>query len=185
MARHRDNSPDLTDIEERLAESQAQIEALQTAAADAEARATTAGAELADARKQVSALEEQLARATSERDSAFGELQQARSDLTAAQATLREAAVKYRAARLASAPEIPEDLVPEADDIGEIDRGFEAAQRVVGRVREKLEEEKTEEARVLRVPAGAPVRRPPDVSGLSAADKIKLGLQRAAEREGR
>jgi len=185
MTRDQDNSPDLTDVEERLAESQAQIEALQTATADAEARARTARAELAAARKQVTGLEEQLARAASERDSALGQLQQARSDLSAAQTALREAAVKYRAARLASAPDVPEDLVPEAEDIVEIDRGFEAAQRVVGRLREKIEEEKLDQTRAFRVPAAVPPRRAPDMSGLSPADKIKLGLQQAAEREGR
>lgn len=185
MARRPDDSPELTHIEEQLAESQAQIEALQTATADAEARAQTARAELAEARKQVAALEEQLAGAASERESVAGELSQVRSELAAAQATLREAASRYRAARLASAPEVPEDLVPEADDIAEIDRGFEAAQRLVGRVRERMEEEKLDEARAYRVPAGSPLRRPPDVSTLSPEDKIKLGLQQASEREGR
>jgi len=179
------NSPDLSDTEERLAESQARIEALEAATADAEARARTASAELAEARKQVSDMEQQLARAASERDSALGELQQARAGLAAAQTALREAAVKYRAARLASAPDVPEDLVPEAEDIAEIDRGFEAAQRVVGQVREKIQEQKLDEARALRVPSGAPSRRAPDTAGLSPSDKIKLGLQQAAEREGR
>jgi chromosome segregation ATPase len=148
---------DSEDFEDQLADSRAQIEALQAAAADAEARAATAQSELAEAREA----------------------------LSSAQTTIREAAAKYRAAVLASAPDIPEDLVPEAEDIAEIDRGIEAARRVVGRVREKMEAETADQARALRVPAGAPVRRAPDVSALSPEDKIRLGLQQAAEREGR
>jgi len=153
MATHDDSE----DIEEQLADSRAQIEALQASAADAEARAATARSDLTEAREA----------------------------LSSAQTTIREAAAKYRAAVLASAPDIPEDLVPEAEDIAEIDRGIEAARRVVGRVREKMEEETADQARALRVPAGAPVRRTPDVSSLSPEDKIRLGLQQAAERESR
>ena len=153
MATHDDSE----DIEEQLADSRAQIEALQASAADAEARAATARSDLTEAREA----------------------------LSSAQTTIREAAAKYRAAVLASAPDIPEDLVPEAEDIAEIDRGIEAARRVVGRVREKMEEETADQARALRVPAGAPVRRAPDISALSPEDKIRLGLQQAAERESR
>lgn len=182
MTRTHYEPADISDIREQLAESQAHIEALQTAAADAEARAQTARSELAEARKQVADLEERLAHADSERESVLDELQQTRSDLFAAQAALREAAVRYRAARLAAAPDVPEDLVPETEDITEIDRGFESALRLVGRVRDRIQEEKTEEARALRVLAGSPPRRSADVSGLSASEKIRLGLEQASGR---
>ncbi len=181
MTRH----DDAEHIEDELADSRAQIEALQAAAADAEARAATAGDELGEARKRAAEAEQELAQASVERDAAYGELSETRDQLSAARTAIREAAARYRAAVLASAPDIPEDLVPEAEDIGEIDRGIEAARRVVGRVREKMEAESAEQARTMRVPAGAPVRRAPDVSALSPEDKIRLGLQQAAEREGR
>ncbi|HSP55643.1 MAG TPA: hypothetical protein VLS25_08645 [Dehalococcoidia bacterium] len=181
MTRHDDTE----DSDDELADSRAQIDALQTAAADAEARAATARDELAEARKRAAEAERQLAQASVERDAAYGELSETRDQLSAARAAVREAAVKYRAVALASTPDIPEDLVPEAEDIDEVERGIEAARRVVGRVREKMEAESAEQARTLRVPAGAPVRRAPDVSALSPEDKIRLGLQRAAEREGR
>ena len=176
---------DPEDIDDRLADSLAQIEALQVTAADAEARAVTARDELAEARKHAAEVEEQLARMTDERETAHGELSETREALSAAQTAVREAAAKYRAAVLAAAPDIPEDLVPEAEDIGEVDRCIEAARRVVSRVREKMEAETADQARSLRVPAGAPVRRAPDLSGLSPEDKIRVGLQQAAEREGR
>ncbi len=181
MATHDDNE----EIDDQLADSAAQIEALQAAAADAEARAATARSELTEARKHAAEVEERLAQAASEREAAYGELSEAREALSSAQTTIREAAAKYRAAVLASAPDIPEDLIPEAEDIDEIDRGLEAARRVVGRVREKMEEETADQARALRVPAGAPVRRAPDVSSLSPEEKIRIGLQQAAEREAR
>jgi septal ring factor EnvC (AmiA/AmiB activator) len=181
MAKHDDSE----DIEDQLADSRAQIEALQAAAADAEARAATARSELGKARKHAADVEEQLARTTTEREAAHGELSETREALSAAQTAIREAASKYRAAVLASAPDIPPDLVPEAEDIAEIDRGIEAARLVVGRVREKIEEETLDQARSLRVPAGAPTRRTPDLSGLSPEEKIRAGLQQAAEREGR
>lgn len=181
MAIHDDSD----DFDDRIADSLAQIEALQAAAADAEARAATARNELAEARRHAAEIEERLSLVTGERETAYGELAETREALSAAQTAVREAAAKYRAAVLASAPEIPEDLVPEAEEIAEIDRGVEAARRVVSRVREKMEAETAGQALSLRVPGGAPVRRAPDVSGLSPEDKIRAGLQQAAEREGR
>ena len=148
------NDSDTTELEDRLAEALAQVEELQASAADAEARATTARAELKSAAE--------------ERDGLRGQL--------------REAAAKYREARFAATPDVPEDLVPELATIEEIDREFEAAQRVVGQLREKLEQEAADQKRRTRVPAGAPARRQADVSSLSASEKIRLGLQRLDER---
>lgn len=176
---------EFSDEDEALMESQAQIEALQTAAADAEARAKTARAELNETRGRVAAIEEELAQAASAREAAHGEAEALRSELAAARTLIRESAARYRVAKLASAPDVPSEMVPESEDLEEIDRGFVEAQRVVGQVREKLREEALEAARALRVPAGSPGRRAADVSSLSPGEKIKLGLQQAAEREGR
>lgn len=155
---------DVSEVEEQLAEAQAQIEALQSAAADAAARAATLEEKLSQA-------EAEFARAASASEA---ELSEARSQL-------REAAGKYREARLASAPDVPQDLVPLAESLAEIDEGFEAAQRVVSRLRERMQEER----QAARVPVGSPARRAADLSGLSATEKIKLGLQQLSEREGR
>ncbi len=165
---------DVSDLEEQLAEAQAQIEALQSSAADAEARAETL-------REKVSRMESDLAAAESVSTSAHGELAQTRGELEEARSHLREAVVKYRAARLAAAPEVPHDLVPAAESLEEIDRGFESALRVVSRLRERMQEERP----VSRVPAGSPARRAPDLSGLSPAEKIRMGLRDLSEREGR
>ena len=174
-------NPEVSALQEQIADAQAQIEALQSAAADAEARAATAQAELAEARQQESRLDEELAAAreelaaaAAEAESAEGRAQlgEARDQLAESRSQLREAALKYREARLAAAPHIPADLVP-GDTLEEIDQQLESAQRVVSHLREKLQQE----GQSSRVPVGAPPRRPPDISSLSATEKIKLGLQ--------
>ncbi len=175
------------EAQEQLADAQAQIDALQTAAADAEARAATARAQLAEARQRASLLEAELTGAQAELASAQAELVEASAQLAEARSQLRDAALKYRDARLAAVPHIPAELVPVptdarlgGDTLDEIDQQFEAAQRLVGQVRDKLESE----TRSARVPLGSPTRRGlPDLSALSPAEKIKLGLQRFCDRE--
>jgi chromosome segregation ATPase len=169
------------DSDDRLEEARAQIEALQTAAADAEARAATAKAQLAEAKEARAATESQLAEVASAREAAEDELSRLRSDVEEVHTRLSEAAVKYRAAKLAGAPDVPADMVPASESLAEIDEGFEAAQRVVGQLRERM----TEERQTARVPVGSPARRAPDLSALSPSEKIKLGLRDLAEREGR
>jgi len=167
--------------DERLAEAQARIESLEAAAADAEARAATALEELTGAREVRSNLEAQLEQAVAAREAAEGELTRTLSEAEEARTWLAEAAVKYREAKLAAAPEIPQELVPAAQSLAEIDEAFEAARRVATRLRERIEDERQS----ARVPVGSPSRRPADLSALSASEKIRVGLQQLSEREGR
>jgi len=169
---------DNEELDERLAEAQAQIESLQAMAADAEARAATAGEELTAAREARSSLEAELAEATAGREAVAGELSQVRSEVDEVRSQLAQAAVKYREARLASAPEVPQDLVPAAESLAEIDEKFEAAKRIAVQLRERIQEER----QAARVPVGAPARRGRDLSALSASEKIKLGLRELSER---
>jgi chromosome segregation ATPase len=166
------------ELDERLADALAQIESLQAAAADAEARAVTASEELTAARQARSSLEAELAEAAAAREAAESELSETRSEVEGLQSRLAEAAVKYREAKLESAPGIPQDLVPAATSLAEIDEGFEAAKRIAGQLRERMEEER----QAARVPVGSPARRPQDLSALSASEKIKLGLRELSER---
>ena len=177
--------PDLTELEDKLAEANAQIEALQSTAADAEARAATVRAELLAAREGEAALHAQISDAEAARELVAGELAGLRDETEGLRGMLRDAAGKYRTARLAAAPDVPAELVPELQTIDEIDREFEAAQRVVGSLRERLQQEALEERRSARVPAGSPGRRPQDLSSLSTTEKIRAGLQQLSEREGR
>lgn len=166
------------DADERLAEAQARIEALEAAAADAEARAATALEQLIADGEARSDLEARLAEATAAREAAEGELARSRSEAGEARSKLAEAAVRYREAKLAAAPEIPHELVPAAESLIEIDEAFEAARRVAAQLRERIEDERQS----ARVPVGAPSRRPADLSALSASEKIRLGLQQLSER---
>ena len=152
--------PETSALKEQLADAVAQIDSLQAGVADAEARAATG-------RERLSALQ--------------GELEAAREENQRLASGLRESAIKYRDARLAASPEIPSDLVT-AEEMGEIEGQLAAAERVVGEMREKMERERRRETPA--VPAGAPVRRAPDFSGLPPAEKIRVGLDQASRREG-
>lgn len=169
------------ELDDRLAEAQAQIDSLQAAAADAEARAATAQSELAEAKGARSSAEQQLAEASAARTAAEEELAHVRNAVEDMRSRLSEAVMKYREAKLASAPEVPQDLVPPSESTADIDDHFEKARRLVGQLRERMEEERQS----ARVPLGSPARRAPDVSSLPPLEKIRLGLQQLAEREGR
>ncbi len=151
--------PETSALREQLADALAQVDSLQTAVADAEARASTNG-------DRVASLQSELETAHSE-----GERLDTR---------LRESAIKYREARLAAAPHIPADLVP-GEALEEIDEQLASAERVVSEMRERMEKERRRES--PPVPAGAPVRRAPDFSGLPSTEKIKLGLEQMSGRE--
>ena len=145
--------PETSALKEQLTDALAEIDSLQAAVADAEARAATEADRVASAQS-----EQEAARAESER---LG-------------ARLRETALKYREARLTAAPHIPADLVT-GEEMEEIDEQLTAAERVVSEMQVRMEKERRQES--PPIPAGSPVRRTPDYSGLPAAEKIKLGLQ--------
>lgn len=106
------------------------------------------------------ALEEREARIASlERD--FGAL---REEMAAA-------LQKYRALLLASAPEVPEELV-QGNTVQQVEGAFARARDMVQRIRSDLDAQASRE----RVPAGAPVRSAPDMSSLSPREKIAYGL---------
>lgn len=89
---------------------------------------------------------------------------------------LSSATAKYRALILAAAPEVPEELIT-GETPDEVDASFAAAREMVERVRRQLEAKAAAE----RVPAGAPARTPPDISGLSPVEKIAYALSRTSQ----
>ena len=95
------------------------------------------------------------------------------SEADALRAQLAHAARRYRELLLAGAPEVPAELVTGAT-IEEVDVSFAAARGVVAEVRRRIEEQ----AGAEHVPAGAPPRAAPDLSGLSPAEKIAYALSR-------
>ncbi|TET95795.1 MAG: hypothetical protein E3J29_06305 [Dehalococcoidia bacterium] len=153
------SDPETSALKEQLAEALAQVDSLQAAVADAEARAATHG-------ERIAALQ--------------GELDTVRADSERLSTRLRESALKYREARLAASSHIPPELVT-GEELEEIDEQLAAAERVMSQMREHVEKERRQES--PPVPAGSPVRRAPDYSQLPPGEKIKLGLQQLAERE--
>jgi uncharacterized coiled-coil protein SlyX len=99
--------------------------------------------------------------------------QEVRSEVTALQQRLSGAAAKYRDLLLATAPEVPEELV-RGETPEEVEASFAAAREVVVKVRRQLEAQ----AEAERVPTGAPARTPPDLGALSPQEKIAYALSR-------
>jgi chromosome segregation ATPase len=96
-----------------------------------------------------------------------------RSEVTALKQRLSGAAAKYRDLLLATAPEVPEELV-QGETPEEVEASFAAAREVVVKVRRQLEAQ----AEAERVPTGAPARTPPDLGALSPQEKIAYALSR-------
>ena len=88
------------------------------------------------------------------------------------EADLAAALESCRKALLASAPELPAEMV-QGGTVAELEAAFANAKALVGRVRQQVQSEAAQE----RVPAGAPPRRGVDASALSSQQKILLGLR--------
>jgi hypothetical protein len=131
----------------------------------------------------VAALETELASAREERESGAAEALGLRNQLEGAQTYAQEAALKYRQARLAAAPDVLPELVPETGDIAEIDYWMDTALRMAAQVKERAQQ--SQASQQARGPAGSPARRAADLSSLSASEKIRIGLERLADTSGR
>ncbi len=78
-------------------------------------------------------------------------------------------------ALLRANPLIPAEML-DAASLDSLQASLQSAEQMVGRVRQKLEEEQRSAAQAWRVPAGAPVRGGLDLDSLSPAEKIRHGL---------
>lgn len=161
-------------LEEQVAALQADVEALQNRLADAEALAAGRDEELMRARQQLTDAEAAVARHESAAAALTGETETLRGAAAAAEERAGAAAARYRELLLAREPDLPEDLVSGAT-VEEIDAAADRARQTVSLVRQRFEAQ----AQATRVPAGAPARTARDTSGLSAAEKIRLGLRQA------
>ena len=91
--------------------------------------------------------------------------------LNLAEGSLAEAVARYRALVVQANPDIIEEMLS-GDSIEAIDQSLERARSLVSRVRAGLEAE----IESARFPSGSPERRPPDLSGLSAREKIQHAM---------
>ena len=78
-------------------------------------------------------------------------------------------------ALLRANPLVPAELL-DTSSLDNLRASFQSAEQVVGRVRERLEEEQRSAGHPWRIPAGAPVRAGVDVQSLSPGEKIRHGL---------
>lgn len=154
-------------LEEQLVAAQNDIEQLQTQLAEAEAHESTRVTEVSELRLLVSGLEETVA-------TQGVEIEDLRSTVAEAQAATREAVQRVRQSVLDREPDLPQELVG-GESVAELDEAVSRARQTVAQVRQHLEQQ----AQSLRVPAGAPVRGGPDVSGLTAGEKIRAGLKQS------
>jgi hypothetical protein len=158
------NEEELQDLQDELSAARAELDRLQSTAADREARAAHLESELTALREELSAAREQA-------ESQASELRAQNESLAQ---EVRGSALRYRELLLQHAPELPEELIT-GESVAEVDAALERARETVSKVRGHLESH----AQATRVPVGAPVRSAPDYSGLSAAEKIKLGLAKS------
>jgi chromosome segregation ATPase len=159
-------------LEEQLAAAHGDIERLQARLAEAEALASGREQESANLRRQLEASNQALSASESAVQSQTAEAETLRVSLEDANVQAREAISRYRTAVLAQEPELPADLIS-GETVEAIDAALTQARQTVAQVRQHLEQQ----AQALRVPPGAPARAGPDVSSLSPADKIRLGLE--------
>ena len=85
--------------------------------------------------------------------------------------SLTEAIVSYKDKIVQMNPGITEELIS-GDTIEAVDKSLEKAISLIGRVKKSVEKEISQ----IRVPAGAPGRRIPDLSTLSPREKIQYAI---------
>jgi chromosome segregation ATPase len=159
---------DLAVLQGELVVARAQVERLQSEAADAQSRAQQAIAESTELREQVQTSTAAAAEAARDATSL-------REQLASAEQRLRGSAERYRDLVVRTEPALPAELIA-GETIEDVDASVAAARDVVGRVRAHIDAQ----AQTARVPAGAPQRSGADVSALSPEQKIRYGLERRA-----
>lgn len=103
-----------------------------------------------------------------------GQLAQAQTALEAERERTRSVLARYRAAVLAAEPDLPPELV-RGDSLEELDGSLAAARSAVVEIRARLIEASASVERGF--PVGAPARVGASTAGLSAAEKIRRGLE--------
>jgi hypothetical protein len=81
------------------------------------------------------------------------------------------AIASYRELVVSSNPDLPEELIS-GDSVEEIDKSLAGARALIDRVRQRLETE----IAGAKIPAGAPLRAPADLSALSPQEKIQYAM---------
>ena len=99
------------------------------------------------------------------------ELTQANSRVSELEQVVAKAVTSYKAMVTQSNSEVPEELIS-GDTIDSVNESLMKAKTLIGKVKQGLEAEITSS----KVPAGAPLRTPPDLSALSPREKIQYAI---------
>jgi len=127
--------------------------------------------ELAKANARIIELEQTVANLDSEVATLKQAAAESEEKLTTINHSLAEAVASYKALVAQLNPEVLEELIT-GDTIEAINESLEKAKTLVSRVRQGLEAGIT----AGKVPAGAPIRTPPDLSALSPREKINYAI---------
>jgi DNA repair exonuclease SbcCD ATPase subunit len=166
---------ELSELQERLAEAQAEVERLQTTAADREARAAHVEEQNAQLRRDLEEAHGALSTAEEQATAHQERVAGLEGELSTAREQVGEASARYRQALLSASPEVPADMVT-GESVEEVEASLAAARQTVAQIRQHLESQ----AQSGRVPAGAPPRQTPDLSALTPEEKIRMGLERGS-----
>jgi hypothetical protein len=149
---------DTAELLARLEAARADIERLETEAANASGEAASLRTALDDANARIGL-------AALDADRLRGQIEEASQ-------REQQAAARYRELMLRAEPALPSDMIA-GDSIDAIDAAVIAARDVVGRVRSHIEAQAT----AVRVPVGAPQRAVPDITAMTPQQKIRHGLE--------
>ena len=161
-------------LEEQLAAAHADVERLQSEVAELTARQSQQESEVQELRAQVQARVVETEVARTQASTLSEEVERLSETVGVTEAQGHEAVQRYREVLLEREPQLSADLVI-GDSIVEVDSAVERARQTVAQVQQHLDQQ----AQALRIPAGAPERGDPDVSDLSSAEKIRLGLSKS------
>jgi chromosome segregation ATPase len=146
--------------DEEVQALQAELETARNQVKERDAAFKPLEDELAEVKAQLTEKDEALTAANAS-------LEEDNAKLAAATEGLGKAVESYKALVLEANPDIPEELIT-GDDIEGISTSLESAKDIVGKVRA---------SGGGGIPAGAPARTPPDLSGMSPMDKIRYGAE--------
>jgi predicted RNase H-like nuclease (RuvC/YqgF family) len=127
--------------------------------------------ELESSRAAIAGLERELESRNAEVAVLNQSLEEARKAVDELGKSLPEAVAAYKGLVVQANPGVPVEMIA-GDSIEAVNESLASARTLVERVRREIEAE----AARTRIPAGAPQRTPPDMSALSAREKIQYAL---------
>ncbi len=127
--------------------------------------------ELESSRAAIAELEQALESRNAEIAALNQSMEETRRELDELNKSLPETVDAYRKLVVQANPAIPAEMIT-GNSIEAINESLQNARMLVERVRREIEAE----AARTRIPAGAPQRTPPDLSALTAREKIQYAL---------